>query len=58
MSNHGREAGVWDALRQILKSLRRRFRSRSDARRIDEQRARFWAEVREGEREAEARSGS
>jgi hypothetical protein len=54
MSGHGRAARAWGALRQILANLR----SRSDARRIDEQRARFWAEVREGEREAEARSSS
>ena len=29
----------------------------AEARRLERERARFWAEVREGEREAEARSG-
>jgi len=55
MSGHGREARVWENLRQIVARLRQRRSSGAGARRVDAQRARFWAEVREGEREAEAR---
>jgi hypothetical protein len=58
MLSHGRAARVWDGLRQILASLRRRYQSSAETRRIDKKRARFWAEVREGRREAEARTGS
>jgi hypothetical protein len=58
MFSHGRAVRVWENLRQILASLRRRWRSSVEARRVEKKRARFWAEVRAGRREAEARSRS
>jgi hypothetical protein len=58
MSAHGRAERVWKNLRRILADLWRPFQSRAEARRVEDQRARFWAGVREGEREAEARSTS
>jgi len=45
-------------LRRAWSHLWRRFRRGGEARRTDEARTRFWAELRAGEREAEARSGS
>jgi hypothetical protein len=48
---------VWEDLREFLLRLWRGARQSAKARRVDSERARFWAEVREGEREAEARSG-
>jgi len=45
---------VWKGLRQQWASLWRWLRKGHDERRIAEERARFWAEVRAGEREAEA----
>lgn len=58
MASHDPRTSLWDALRQILAKLRGRSRSGARARSVDEKRARFWADLREGEREAEARSGS
>ena len=52
MLSHGRTARVWESLRQILASLWRRYQSTAESRRVDKKRAHFWAEVREGEREA------
>lgn len=45
-------------LRRILERLWHRFKQGAAERRTVDARARFWAEVREGEREAEARSRS
>jgi hypothetical protein len=49
---------MWEDLRQMLARLWRRPQQSSDERRVIEARERFWAEVREGEREAEAKSVS
>jgi hypothetical protein len=49
---------MWDRLRQMLADLWRRPQQSSQERREIEARERFWAEVREGELEAEARSDS
>jgi hypothetical protein len=50
---------MWERLRQMLARLWRSPRqSASEERRVIEARERFWAEVREGEREAEAKSAS
>ena len=49
---------VRETLREFWRRLRHRIRKGADARRVDEARTRFWAEVREGEREAEASSGN
>jgi len=47
---------MWKRLRHALRRLLRRSqRSRAELQ-VAEARARFWAEVREGQREAEARS--
>jgi len=58
MFSHGRAGRVWDKLRQILASLQLRLRRSAEARRIEKKRARFWADLRAGRREAEARSRS
>ena len=47
---------MWTWLRRTLASLRRMVKRGRDERRTVEARERFWAEVREGEREAETRS--
>jgi hypothetical protein len=47
---------MWERLRHALWRLWRESQRGSDERRAAEARARFWAEVREGEREAEAHS--
>ena len=47
---------MWKRLKYALWRLRRRSQRSSRERRAAKARARFWAEVREGEREAEARS--
>ena len=47
---------MWNRLRDALSRLWRRSRRGLSRRRTLRTRARFWAEVREGEREAEARS--
>jgi hypothetical protein len=49
---------MWDSLRQMLADLWRHSQQSSEERRVIEERERFWAEVREGEREAEASSVS
>ena len=48
---------MWEALPEFLLRLWRGSRQIAEARRLERERARFWAAVREGEREAEARSG-
>ncbi|HZO10449.1 MAG TPA: hypothetical protein VFC77_13770 [Myxococcota bacterium] len=47
---------MWNRLRHALWRAWRRAQRGADQRRTAEARARFWAEVREGEREAEADS--
>jgi hypothetical protein len=47
---------MWKRLRQTLWRLWRRSPGDPGELRTAEARARFWAEVREGQREAEARS--
>lgn len=47
---------MWENLHRILVRLLQRSQLRAEERRAEEERARFWAELREGEREAEARS--
>ncbi len=49
---------MWDSLRELLAKLWRRSGESSKERRAIEERERFWAEVHEGEREAEANSVS
>jgi len=48
--------GIWDRLRRALERLRSQSQESAQDRRAALARARFWAEVREGEREAEAMS--
>ena len=43
-------------LREAFESLLRRVRKNIQDRRVTKDRERFWSEVREGEREAEAKS--
>jgi chromosome condensin MukBEF MukE localization factor len=45
---------VWKRLQPLLIDLWRRLRKGHTERRVAEARARFWAEVRQGERDAEA----
>ena len=47
---------MWKRLCYALSRLRRRSQRDADERRAAKARARFWAEVREGQREAEAHS--
>ena len=49
---------MWKRLRYALSRLWRRSQSDPGERRVAKERARFWAVVREGQREAEARSRS
>jgi hypothetical protein len=49
---------MWESLRQMLVRLWRRPQQSSEERRVLKERERFWAELHEGEREAEARSVS
>jgi len=49
---------MWAYLRELLLRLGRRSQKSAAELRVDRDRARFWAELREGEREAEARLGS
>jgi hypothetical protein len=53
-----REGGlaVWRLLRSALARVWRWSRAVRNERRTTDARARFWSEVREGEREAESRS--
>ena len=45
---------MWKRVRPTLNGLWRWLRKGHDERRVAEARARFWASVREGERDAEA----
>ena len=47
---------MWQGLRQVLARFRRAPQEGPDERRAASTRARFWADVREGELEAEAHS--
>jgi hypothetical protein len=47
---------MWESLREALEGLLLRFRKNVRDRRVTKDRERFWSEVREGEREAEAKS--
>lgn len=47
---------MWDSLCEMLARLWQRTQESSEDRRAAKARAHFWAEVREGEREAEAKS--
>jgi len=47
---------MWRRLHDALRRLWRRSRRARDEGRLTEDRARFWAEVRQGEREAEDNS--
>ena len=49
---------MWNDLREVLVRLWQWSQKSAAERRVAEARARFWAGVREGEREAEAKSGS
>ena len=49
---------MWERLRYALWRLWRRPQRDPGERRVAKARDRFWAEVREGQREAEARSRS
>jgi hypothetical protein len=49
---------MWKRLHYALWRLLRRSQKSPAERRVAKARARFWAEVREGQREAEARSRS
>lgn len=53
-----RKCAMGELLRQLLASIRQSLRSASKEGREEASRARFWAEMREGEREAEAKKGS
>ncbi len=50
-----RKAAPWQRARRALQRLWQRSQRRPRQRRVEKSRARFWAELREGEREAEAR---
>jgi hypothetical protein len=47
---------MWNDLRRTTRHLWQWLRRGAAERRVVKARARFWAEVREGEREADARS--
>ena len=47
---------MWEDLREFLLRFLEPSRGRSEERRLKKERARFWDQLREGEREAEARS--
>jgi hypothetical protein len=49
---------MWESLRQLLANLWQRPQQSSKERRTIDARERFWAEAREGEREADANSVS
>jgi hypothetical protein len=51
-----RRTSMWKVLRRVLARLWRWSQTDPAERRAARTRARFWAEVREGQREAEARS--
>jgi hypothetical protein len=47
---------MWDRVREMLARLWRRPQQGAEERRVIKARERFWAEVREGEHEAEVKS--
>ena len=47
---------MWQGLRRALPRIRRRSQAGAGERRAAATRARFWAELREGEREAEVQA--
>jgi len=49
---------MWEILRRTLARLWRHAQQSAEERRVIEERERFWAELREGQREAAARSAS
>jgi hypothetical protein len=49
---------MWDSLREMFARLWRRRQQSSEEQRVIRERERFWAELREGEREAEAKAVS
>ena len=49
---------MWKHLQRALSHLWRRSQRGARERRVAKARARFWADLREGQREAEARSRS
>ena len=51
-----RPNSMWDRLCVFWLDLLGRFRKIGRERRVERERARFWAEVQEGEHEAEAKS--
>lgn len=51
-----RGSGLWKRLHRVLARFGRSSQKGHDGRRPAVARERFWAEVREGEREAEARA--
>jgi hypothetical protein len=51
-----RRTSMWEGLRQVLARFWRWSRKSRAERRAVRTRARFWTEVREGQREAESRS--
>jgi len=53
-----RRPSMWEILRRTLARLWRHAQQSAEERRVIEERERFWAELREGQREAAARSAS
>jgi hypothetical protein len=53
-----RKLGMGELLRQLLASIRRSLRSASKEGREEASRARFWAELQEGDREAGSQNRS
>ena len=47
---------MWEDLRELLLRFLERSRGRAEDRRVEQERTEFWEQVREGEREADARS--
>ena len=47
---------MWKTLREFWGRVWRRGQKISEERKVQKERARFWDEVREGEREAEAKA--
>jgi len=47
---------MWKAVHEFWSRLWRRGQKISEEQQVQKERARFWAEVREGEREAEAKT--
>ncbi len=51
-----RRTNMWERLHQLLARLWRRSQEDSEEQQVEEARARFWSELREGESEAAERS--